>query len=240
MSNLIIDPFKFTAAAFDPLTAFTWDVVYWADDPGWANPGDGNPVTTWDDGSGNGRDGTAAAGPGGNSPVYRSSEAGLNNRAIVDFDTTKLTSTSFTRAQPCSVVTIFADHTNADGRLCSSTVNLQVFRDNAAPPSGFGHYAGGFGTYTPNVSSTAGALFSIYLNGASSYPVLDGTAAATADPGSTGFANLAVGYRDTGSGDLHGIFKIAFIGVTSGDFHVHANYAAFKSWVASYYGLSIA
>jgi len=72
-------------AGYDPLS-IAWHSAYWAEDPNWTNPGDGNAVTTWADASGNGRSVTQATGT--KRPIYRSSVAGLNNQPAVDFDGT--------------------------------------------------------------------------------------------------------------------------------------------------------
>lgn len=72
-----------TVAGFDPLT-IGWHSAYWAEDPAWANPGDGNQVTSWADASGHSR--TVTQGTGINRPLYRASVAALNGKPAVDFD----------------------------------------------------------------------------------------------------------------------------------------------------------
>lgn len=67
---------------FDPLS-ITWAHAWWAEDPGWTNPGDGNAVSSWrNDGS----QATAATSSGTNRPTFRSSYANLNSKPAVEFD----------------------------------------------------------------------------------------------------------------------------------------------------------
>lgn len=73
------------AGGYDPLS-IAWHSAYWAEDPNWTNPGDGNAVTTWDDASGNGR--SVTQGTSGKRPLYRASVAALNSQPAVDFDGT--------------------------------------------------------------------------------------------------------------------------------------------------------
>lgn len=73
------------AGGFDPLS-IAWHSAYWAEDPGWTNPGDGNAVTTWDDATANGRDVTQATGT--KRPLYRASVAALNGQPALEFDGT--------------------------------------------------------------------------------------------------------------------------------------------------------
>lgn len=73
------------AGGFDPLS-IAWHSAYWAEDPGWTNPGDGSGVTTWDDATTNGRDLTQATGT--KRPLYRASVAALGGRPALEFDGT--------------------------------------------------------------------------------------------------------------------------------------------------------
>lgn len=70
--------------SFDPLS-IGWYAAFWAEDPNWTDPGDGNAVSSWrNDGSGDW--GAAAQATGTKQPLYRSSVAALNSKPAIDFD----------------------------------------------------------------------------------------------------------------------------------------------------------
>lgn len=222
---------------FDPLTAFAWTAVYWANDPGWSNPGDGGTVTTWRDGSGNGYTGTATG-----SPIYRATHAGLNNKAIVECTVDSVASSNFSSAisQPYSMV-IIADDIIGEAvwtRVMSTGAHEVNGRIMKQPDGSLVLNTSGYDYPAINVSDTESVLLSALFSGSSSYAVKNGTASGTVNPGTGTAANITV-CNDSGGGAAH-TEKVAFAGVFAGDFHTEPNYAAFKSWVASYYGLTIA
>lgn len=68
----------------NPLTTVAWTAAYWAGDPAWATPGDGNPVGSWRDAAG-GHPLTAA---GTARPTFRAAVPNLNGQPGVEFDGT--------------------------------------------------------------------------------------------------------------------------------------------------------
>jgi hypothetical protein len=74
-------PLGVIPGTFDPFDSSypTAVVGAFAEDPLWANPGDGNAVTSWRDGTGGGRHFTGA-----NHPTFRSSVAAYGNRPALD------------------------------------------------------------------------------------------------------------------------------------------------------------
>lgn len=72
------------APAYNPLTAVTWAKAFWASDPSWSNPGNGNGVSSWRNGGSIAGDATQAT--GSKQPTYAAAATHLNNRPAVDFD----------------------------------------------------------------------------------------------------------------------------------------------------------
>lgn len=59
---------------------------FWAEDPDWSNPGDGNAMTTWRDAGTLDDDLSATTNGGGNAPKYVAS--GINGKPSISFDAT--------------------------------------------------------------------------------------------------------------------------------------------------------
>lgn len=207
--------------------------VMWADDPAWSNPGDGNAVTTWRNGGsvgGNPTQGTASL-----RPIFRASEARLNNRAAVDFDGTDdvLSFNVTDRTQPLSLVCVCV----AD----VATGNRQMFGNNASSVHPVLYQVNGKWAYyadTPQEASAADTDAHVhigYFNGASSKRLVDGATISTANPGSNTFQELNIGNSGTGSRAWDG--PIAFAAVYAGDVTAHASYAALVAALTTDYGL---
>lgn len=254
MSEVLINSYKYAGPTFDPLTAITWDVVYWANDPSWTNPGDGNAVSSWRDASGNGRD--LAQATAGNKPTFRSAVANLNNRSALQFVRDTGTSGDFlsessgwTRAQPFTVVAIISALTDPnDGsdvwRVFGSNSNQVQLGKGYPATNEVVLYAAGadFRGTSPATTAdlTSANLFTWFLNGASSAVGKNGTVGTvTATPGTQGIAT-ATFINIRGDTWQPADQKLAFFAVYNGDFTANGQYANFKSWVASYYGLTIA
>lgn len=242
MSDLLINPFVFAAPAFDPLADITWLRVYWANDPSWTNPGDGNPVSSWRDASGNADDmsqGTAAS-----RPTFRSTVAALNNRSAIEFDGVddfvNGGSAEANHAQPVSVVIIATAWGAAvDNVIFGFSGNDCRIARGYPGAEEVAIYAGG-SDYSGTSRGDANAhLYSFLFNGASSAIGIDGDVQTTAaSPGTRGYEfGHAIGAQSLGANP--GDATIAFVGVYDGTFTSDTDYAAFKSWAASYYGLTI-
>jgi hypothetical protein len=96
-------------ALADPLTdprALGWRACFWADDPDWAKPADGAPVTSWHDGSGNGWHATQAT--PANQPTFDASNPAFNGHASVHFSGAQwlVTGDFGTLYQPNTIVAI--------------------------------------------------------------------------------------------------------------------------------------
>lgn len=231
--------------AFDPLTAIPWHTAFWASDPRWANPGDGGSVSTWRDGTGNGRDATQAT--GSKQPTYRAATAALGSRPTVQGDGGDILQTaSFTALNTALSVVVIgaftvttAGQSLIDGPTATST-NRVVIATTTGPV--WLAYAGT--VLSGGTVDTNGHLFRGYATdtGAGDALSVDGAATASGNAGTTGipwdtialFANGGAG--GTGFASAH----LAFAGVYVGDVTAHAQWAAFKQFARSFYVLTVA
>jgi hypothetical protein len=98
----------------NPFTIAPWHAAYWASDPAWTPPADGAAVTTWRDGSGNGRDMTTSGGP-----LYRASSSVLGNKPAVDLNAPGKGAVTAALApsvpEPFTMVGVYYSPTTADG-----------------------------------------------------------------------------------------------------------------------------
>jgi hypothetical protein len=242
VSDPLINPFVFGAAAFDPLADISWFRVYWADDPSWSNPGNGNAVSSWRDASG--ANDHVTQGTAGSRPIFRSSVAALNNRGAVEFDGTDDYVASGTgaslQAQPFTVVMVVtAWGASADNVIFGCSGNDCRIARGYPGAQEVAIYAGG-GDYSGTSRGDANAhLYTFLFNAASSAIGIDGSILTTAaSPGTRGYEfGLAIGAQAAGANP--GDATVAFCGVYLGDFSGDTDYAAFKTWCASYYGLTI-
>lgn len=83
MSRIAARPLSRRRALLRP-TPPIWQAAFDASDPLWANPGDGNAVSSWRDASGHGFHATQATGT--KQPIYRAASAGMNGKPVVSFD----------------------------------------------------------------------------------------------------------------------------------------------------------
>lgn len=228
------------AAPFTPFL-LGWEAAYWASDPDWTAPADGGAVSSWRDGSGHSHTLTQAT--SGARPLYRSAVTNLNGRPGIDFDGVDdfLALDAFAFAQPLSIVIIAADWVaGAENKYLFGSGFPPCVFIRGTPSSEFNAYGGsvlgaGFALDAP------GHMWRTYLNG-------DGGASAVAkdasviagDGGSWGVPNgFAIGaftpLGDRGFLDMN----IAFVGLAAGNITTDPKWAAFKAWVASFYGITV-
>lgn len=96
--------------SFDPLS-IAWDLAFWAEDPSWTNPGDGNAVSQWDDASGNGLHLTQ--GTGSQQPTYRASTAAFNGQPTVEFAIDWMSTAGFTAIATGDVFCVASSETSS-------------------------------------------------------------------------------------------------------------------------------
>lgn len=220
--------------SFNPLTSITWHRVSWAGDPDWSNPGDGNPVSSWRDASGNDSHWTAT---GSTRPLYRASVAGLGNRPALDADgINDYMVGAPTPSATFSIVLI--------GNSSASTGVTLIDSDNPnraalAADTNWKMNAATTGDTTVAADTNYHLFVCVFaddtyakfsLDGAT--PVTGINAGATSPTTATLFANFGPGAYNGG--------YMAFVGYYNGDFTQDAKYTNFKSWVGTHYGLTIA
>ena len=223
---------------FDPLKAIPWHSVFWAGDPAWSNPGDGNAVTTWRDGSGNGRD---LGGSGTARPLFRASVAALNNRPAVQGDgVDDLLSVTFTSVpQPYSLV-IVASMTGGTfpsaaggGAATNGSDMVLVYRST----SGFFKIFAGSADVGPTSGDANPRAFRALFNGASSALAV-GSGVTTGNPGTRAINRLNVcGTPYTGA-NVRSSGHVAFVGLRSGDVTGDGGWPQLSAWLAHHYAVT--
>ena len=213
-----------------PFPILTWQCAVFADDPLWTPPADGGAVSSWRDGSGNGRNLTQAT--GGSRPTYRA--AGIaTGRASVQGDGGDHLAASFTgSSQPVSIVVI--------GKSPSSGCCLAVAGGSNAPfvgvngTSNWRLFSGGsqptFGTYT-----TSPVLVGGVINGASSKGIENDSVTTGLSTGTTASNGFALFSRP--EGDSWNSGHIGFAGLYNGDITADAGWPDFLAWASAYYSL---
>jgi hypothetical protein len=227
------------AGGFDPLTAITWAAVYWASDPSWSNPGDGNAIVTWRDASAGARD----LAPAANAPTFRASVANLNNQPAVEFDGTNdylITGSSVSVSQPFTIIGIADSFTpSSDGRFVCNRANNNVQTYRQVLTTGYTMFAGTSEISAGTLATSGGAMFAWVFNGASSKIINGATVNNVATPGANALAGVILGARiGGGTPNFFAAFKAAFVGVYSGDITANGNWSGFKTWANTLYGVT--
>ena len=234
---------------FNPLTSIAWQNAWWASDPAWTAPADGAGVSTWPS--------TAARNlvqaTGANQPLYRASAAGFNNKPCIEFDGVNDSLLDATFVGPTSdpyTVVCIARWLNAAPVATQATV------------SSWGSVAPGQNQYMARASNNAhfvrwptvrtGTLVSAdttphFLRSQIGTTVLarvDETAIGVTPTG-TALATSALGVGATPTtasavGAPFSNIQVAFVAFFSGDLAADPQWAAFKTWAATTYGITIA
>jgi hypothetical protein len=223
---------------FDPLKAIPWHSVFWAGDPAWSNPGDGNAVTTWRDGSGNGRD---LGGSGATRPLFRASVAALNNRPAVQGDgVDDLLSVTFTSVpQPYSLVVVASmaggtfPAAVGGGAATNGSDMVLVYRST----SGYFKMFAGSADVGPTSGDANPHAFRAHFNGASSALAV-GSSVTSGSPGTRAIARLNVCGTPYTAANVKSSGHVAFVGLVAGDVTAASNWAALSAWIAAHYAVT--
>ena len=226
---------KPSVASFDPLS-MGWHTFVRGSSLSGSN---GDPITAWNDESGNGRNLTQAT--SSRRPVYRPTIAALNNQPGAEFDGVDdvIQSAAFTQVpQTYSVVIVAA----INGTIANNVYILNVRNSvggGLRTITGTNRYSAFFGGVfdTTHVADTSGHLVHARASGATSKVGKDGTE----QTGNAGTSNAdAFGIGAFSAGTAHAALSATCAGLFVGDITAHASWANFKAWVASTYGLTIA
>lgn len=241
MSDFLINPYRGFggAAAFNPLTDITWAEIHWAEDPSWSNPGNGNPVDSWRDASGNARNFTQSGGP---RPTY--SSAGLNGRPSITFGGSHfMVTAAFTQAVPYTMVAI--GKTSVANIAASNAFFSRSLAATVYCTGGANDYLGSLYAGTAAVDSAAAntnaprCIVGVVASGTSDVLVVDGVdkTGNAGDGGGTSLAS-ALGSFSAGSANLPLTGDISLVGLYAGDLRSDAQYANFETWASGLYGIT--
>lgn len=230
------------AASTGPPTFTNTIAAYWASDPLWSNPGDGNAVATWRDYSGQGCDATAA---GSVQPVYRATSS-LNSQPVVEFDNTDdyMTATipSTSATNPHTMIQIFrsgaawtsalrfiggvSDSTsfNKYEQVAQSFANVRAYDTT-------GYFDHG-GTGANNTNYVWRMKWDTSTN--SAWSINNSTTTNSTLRARSGLALLWLGRSGFPIQT-----QLAYMAYIDGDATADANWSSFVSWVSTTYGLTI-
>lgn len=227
-------------ASYNPLTGVAWHHVYWADNPADAFV-NGAAVATWQDGGSNNVDLSQAS--AGSRPIFRSSVAALNGKGGVEFDGSNdvMTSGGFTDLGSYSVVVVLSllaipggfggcIHNGDDSGSSGSTLAVTV-----DPGFSFGDFSDPR-LISSVTASVAGFAMWAFSNEASSKFAVNGETPVT------GTLSTPTCQFDNVGDMLSSLplnMRLGFLALYDGDVTGAAGWATFKSWVSTYYGLTI-
>lgn len=225
-----------SSSTFNPLTGWTTDPVHgvWASDPLWVPPADGGAVSSWRNGGSVGGDLVQATGT--KQPTYRASTAAFNNQPTVQGDGTDdfLMATVAVIAQPVWVVLVAA-HGAVKKTLFDGSSSLQLVYDGGSPRY---FLFAGTALDSGDIIDTNPHLHVCTFNGASSGYTLDGVQIASGNAGTNTTNRFTLLSRNNGSDSSSG--SIAYAAIFDTDPTALPEWATFKAWVASTYGITVA
>jgi hypothetical protein len=227
--------------AFSPLNYGSPVHAFWAEDPAWSDPGDGNAVSSWrNDGS----DGTAATQASGTlQPIFRS--AGVNGKPSIEFDGANdyllapATSTGSV-SQPGTVVLVTdANRPNSSTELWvdgqSSRWFMYVSAGNALR---FGGPTDVPTTLTGTTELNNRRIFVAVYNGTSSTMRSNGVAIGTTYSAGTGAMDgVVIGADSTLSSSFTLTGHVCLVMVYGSDITGEPWFSAFESGLIDHYGI---
>lgn len=234
MSRIAVRTQMAAGALFDPVTSINWHSLFYASGPEMGPLyADGAAISAWPD-EVSARSAVQATGT--RQPAWRASVAALNNKPAIQGDGVddRLVVT-FTPAigQPYTVVAIgsFSSTTKTmiDGVSASGRFNRSA--------AGLFAMVGGGSITTAATPGTTPHLFRGFWNGASSTAVMDETNPYGGNAGANQNDGFTIGCRADGANVNGG--HVALVGLYEGDLTAHGQWAAFKTWITSFYGITL-
>lgn len=239
-SRANVAPYQaYRAATPNPLTVVPWTAAYWAGDPSWSNPGDGNAVSSWRDGTGNGY--TLAQGTGGAQPTFRASVTNLNGQPGVDLDGgdwMSVATPAFTQPLSLVVVVDMVSVTGTPVIVDAGSVGRAALFANA-PTNVWAWYLGTAAVTTTYAATTGAHAIRAVANNASS-SITQNMRTTTGTLGSaTGFTGITLGALIGGASN-RATMRVGFAGWYSGDVTAHAGWPDLVSAIGHLYRLNLA
>lgn len=231
-------------SAFDYARDITWSTFWDAEDPEWTPPADGAALvngTGLRDSSGNSRPLSTVVG----TPTYRASVAALNGKSAIEFDGVDdyLQTVSYNPPdQPMSIMAVIVPDTQSstrtliDAQTAGSRNGITISSSDAVGALN----VSGSQDSSLIISENVASVVIVYLNGASSYVVVNGIKSSilTGVGGGGNASGWTVGVAYNGSQDFKG--KIAKIGTYAGELPLNSKYEEMNTALESDYAIAIA
>ena len=229
------------AVAFNPLDYGTPSYAFWAADPDWSNPGDGNAVTSWrNDGSASPT--TIGEIGSGTSVTYRSAASAMASKPALQITSggkalEVLRSAMSSVSQPSTLVTaIHVTSTTSGGHIVDSpNATRNLFQHNG---TSWVVFAGG----TPRTQGTA-ALNTTYVtavvyNAASSVLRVNGSNVALAgSPGTDARDGIRIFSNESEGGNATTSGFVAYVGIFPSDITGESWFSTFEGGLRTMYGV---
>ena len=248
MSNILMQFAAKTAAAaggFDVENDITWKHLWWASSSVNSGYSDTDPVGTWYASVGE----DVTQGTGNYQPTFVASATNLNNQKALDFDGGNDRYTHTFSAAPSYtsgvtwVMIVDGDATaGVNMHLMTGTSTSTENRTRVADGTQLWQIEAGNGNQDGTTTyATGGHLITSFFDGSTGNDImiLDGTTEISADAGSEQVTGINIAANAAGTGS-HWNGRIALIGCYEGRFDLDSEYSNFKTWVGSYYGITVA
>lgn len=242
--TMLINPYRYAdggggGGSFDPLS-ISWDLAFWADDPDWTDPGDGNGVSSWRDAGTIGSNATQAT--GSKQPIYRASVAAFNNRATLEF--------AYSSGHELATGLFPSDITTGEVFLVGRARNVNA-NDTVAFFQGDASHRWALSRYRPSSDNQ----WRLYRGGSSVFAgtgddnphafrlicnstdeiVIDGTSIGSGDAGNEPLQRLRPGAGAAGGGGFGLTGDIAFLAIVAAGLTAQER-SDLLAWSQSYYG----
>ena len=224
-------PAPISPGVFDPLADVPWTSAWWAEDPNWTDPGDGNPVPQWD--AGVGTHDLVEAASASQPPTYRAAVTQMGGQPAIDFATGDwMEATGLAQSQPNTIVFVFRAKDTSDRALCDGLSSRQFIRSG----TNYQWFAGSSRTGGTGDTDNPHILVANFTTQTGSRALeVDGVAVNTQSPGSNSLNGFTVGaLLDGALWQMNG--WIAFVGIAD---HIlsRGHRDNLLAWAQDHYGV---
>lgn len=224
------------------LNVIDWGIAFWAGDPDQTPPADGADITSWRDGSGNGRDFTLVS---ATEPTYDDAHTALNGQPAAVFTSgTYLKAAGFSIPATHSIVVVGKVDSLA-ARAFAGYWNSGGTNDGYLGISSGGkwHMNSGTSMNSAGNADTAKHLVVAVTDASGDDRIeVDGTTVVTGNAGgsSVGHFVLGQGHNTAGTGTASLAGQIGFAAAVPGDVTTDPGWPYFVAMVEELYGLTVA